>query len=154
MKKFIIIAMILFCCKDSNATSSTQTCSIERVKDGDTVSLSCGSKFNKEIKTVRLLGIDCPETSRNAKCRKEADCEEQIPKGLKAKARMKELLTSTVTYQYVKKDVYKRDLGYVYDSNGNDVGLVLLKENLCKDYSYKYPHPKMEEYKNASKNNR
>jgi len=152
MKKLFILAFSLICCNLALADASTQICTVEKVSDGDTLRLSCGPK--KEIHKVRLLGIDCPETSKNQKCRKEPDCDEQIPKGLKAKARTKELMTSTVTYQYVKKDVYKRDLGYIFNSDGKDIGLTLLQENLCKDYSYKYPHPKMEEYRNASQKHR
>lgn len=152
MKKLTIIAFSLLCCSQVFADVSTETCTVEKISDADTFKLSCGPK--KEIHKVRLMGIDCPETSRNQKCQKEPDCDEQIPRGLKAKARAKELVTSQVTFQYVKKDVYKRDLGYVFTSDGKDIGLTLLQENLCKDYSYKYPHPKQEEYRNASKKHR
>ena len=151
MKKYFIvfiISIISFSNINCFAAIHNSKFKVHRIIDADTIQII---DSNREIRTVRLLGIDCPETSRNTKCRKESDCEEQIPKGLKAKARAKELYTNTVTYQFVKKDVYHRDLGYIYNSSGQDIGLTLLQENLCKDYSYKYPHPKQEEYRNAIK---
>ncbi len=92
-------------------------------------------------RTVRLLGIDCPESSHNKKCIREGDCSAQVPKGKIAKSRLTELIKSPVRVDFVSKDHYGRELGYVY-SSGQDVGLTLLKEGYCKNVSKKYPHPK------------
>src|SRR5688500_15252506 len=44
----------------------TDVISVWHVVDGDTVKLDDG-------RTMRLAGIDCPESSRNAKCRRNGD---------------------------------------------------------------------------------
>lgn len=141
-----IIASILFSksVSGSKHIESKHKCTLEKVVDGDTIKAECSGK----IRTVRLLGIDCPESSNNQKCRREGNCDEQIPNGIIAKNNLKELLKKEkIQIDFVSKDKYKRDLGYVYYDSNVDVGLQQLKQNLCKNVGDKYPHPKQSEYK-------
>jgi endonuclease YncB( thermonuclease family) len=89
---------------------------VERVVDGDTlwVRTSLGRT------DVRLLGIDCPESKHNAKCRRDGDaaCNAEVPRGKAATRRARELLHpgDAVTLEpggTFQRDRYGRTLAYV-----------------------------------------
>ena len=120
---------------------------VDKVVDGDTLAV----RVNGQKVRIRLYGIDCPESHKNAKCDKEGKaggltCAEQIPLGLRAARRAAQL----AKHQYVtlegptETDFYKRTLAYVRLPDGRDLGLLLLQEGLCDDYTWKYPHPRGE----------
>jgi micrococcal nuclease len=131
-----------------------------RVVDGDTVDGVIDLGFNVSLKErVRLYGINAPETrlQRSIKDVKERQAEKE--RGLKAKARLKELLTEAEKQPeglYIetfldKKGKYGRVLGdirYVYarDLHNNQpgekpwvgwksIGAQLLQEGLVKLYN-------------------
>ena len=131
-----------------------------RVVDGDTVDGVIDLGFNVSLKErVRLYGINAPETrlQRSIKDVKERRAEKE--RGLKAKARLKELLTQAEKQPeglYIetfldKKGKYGRVLGdikYVYakdlyNSNPNSnpwtgwksISSQLLEEGLVKPYN-------------------
>ena len=131
-----------------------------RVVDGDTVDGVIDLGFNVSLKErVRLYGINAPETrlQRSIKDIKERQAEKE--RGLKAKARLKELLTEAEKQPeglYIetfldKKGKYGRILGdirYVYarDLHNNQpgekpwvgwksIGAQLLQEGLVKPYN-------------------
>lgn len=131
-----------------------------RVVDGDTVDGVIDLGFNVSLKErVRLYGINAPETrlQRSIKDVKERQAEKE--RGLKAKARLKELLTEAEKQPeglYIetfldKKGKYGRVLGdirYVYarDLHNNQpgekpwvgwksIGAQLLQEGLVKPYN-------------------
>lgn len=131
-----------------------------RVVDGDTVDGVIDLGFNISLKErVRLYGINAPETrlQRSIKDIKERQAEKE--RGLKAKARLKELLTEAEKQPeglYIetfldKKGKYGRILGdirYVYarDLHNNQpgekpwvgwksIGAQLLQEGLVKPYN-------------------
>ena len=111
---------------------------VEKVTDGDTNKVSLLP--NGEKITVRILGIDCPESHKNAKCKRDGEqgrhgCDWQIPRGLKASKKAAELLKhKKVTLECVpskrsgkcKKGAYGRALHYVRVEDGEDFGLVLV----------------------------
>lgn len=131
-----------------------------RVIDGDTVDGMIDLGFNVSLKErVRLYGINAPETrlQRSIKDVKERRAEKE--RGLKAKARLKELLTEAekqpeglcIETFLDKKGKYGRILGdikYVYarDLHNNQpgekpwvgwksLGAQLLQEGLVKPYN-------------------
>ena len=131
-----------------------------RVVDGDTVDGVIDLGFNVSLKErVRLYGINAPETrlQRSIKDIKERQAEKE--RGLKAKSRLKELLTEAEKQPeglYIetfldKKGKYGRVLGdirYVYarDLYNNQpgekpwvgwksIGAQLLQEGLVKPYN-------------------
>jgi micrococcal nuclease len=124
---------------------------IARVVDGDTIILAGPL-------TVRVLGIDCPETHANAKCFRDereglGDCRANLPRGRRAAARARELLADgAVVLEPAKpgaqlaRDRYGRTLAYVRMADGRDFGLVMVTEGLCSDFGWKYPHPRGAEY--------
>jgi micrococcal nuclease len=110
-----------------------------RVIDGDT--LVVGQE------TVRLLGIDCPETTRNARCRRQGErCEAGLERGQQAKAYLTRAVDSSVVVERHGQDRYGRTLGYVSVA-GRDLGHELLVVGLCDDVGDRYPHPRLAQYR-------
>jgi micrococcal nuclease len=131
--------------------NSTEPYQVTHITDADTIKVS---RDGQET-TVRVLGIDCPESKPNSKCRRDGrkgrpGCAEQVPRGKAATKRARELLEgATVTLECdgeCKPGVYGRALRYIRLSDGRDYGLVMVKAGLCEDYGWKYPHPRMKSY--------
>ena len=124
---------------------------VEKVVDGDTLKVRVDG--GRRV-TVRVLGIDCPESHANEKCARDGrqgrlGCDEQVPLGLEASRRAAALLKHrTVTLEGpTKTDLYGRTLAYVRLPDGRDFGAVMVQEGLCEDFGWKYPHPRMKEYR-------
>ena len=99
------------------------------VIDGDTVALPCkpesGFRRGCAVK-VRLKDIDTPETLH-------PHCEEELRKGLQAKAQLRELLRGQrVTVMHSgETDRYRRSLGWLTLQDRTDAGSVLVNEGLA-----------------------
>lgn len=93
-----------------------------RVIDGDTIQGSDGVKY-------RLLGYDTPETY-------QARCVEELARGNRATARLKELLRSgdVRLIESGSLDRYGRSLAHL-TVNGSDVGQILINEGLARPYN-------------------
>jgi endonuclease YncB( thermonuclease family) len=131
------------------------------VVDGDTLKVRLINQSREE--TVRVLGIDCPESFANDKCIArnggKAACERnEVPKGKRAKKYAMDLFRRGRKNVKVvletprggeERDKYGRKLAYIRMPNGQDYGYVLVKKELCDDYSHKYPHPRQAKYKAA-----
>jgi endonuclease YncB( thermonuclease family) len=124
---------------------------VEKVVDGDTLKVRVDGGLRV---TVRVLGIDCPESHANEKCARDGrqgrkGCAEQVPLGLEASRRAAALLKHrTVTLEGpTKRDLYGRTLAYVRLPDGRDFGALMVKDGLCEDFGWKYPHPRMKEYR-------
>lgn len=130
---------------------------VERVIDGDTVVVRTIEHDPVEVR-VRLLGIDCPETRRNAKCQADEErgldgCDVQIPLGRHATEVARQLLHHrTVVLENdeaasrLERDVYQRVLAYIRMPDGRDFGEVMISQTACEDYGWRYPHPRMKRY--------
>ena len=122
---------------------------VEKVVDGDTIKLDMDGK----ITTVRLIGIDTPESVHPNK-------EKNVPEGKVASDYMKELAEDKYAYiEYGENphDRYDRVLAYVYVDD-NMINETMLKEGYAKVYTIK-PNDKYEEYfkmleQDAKSNNR
>jgi endonuclease YncB( thermonuclease family) len=115
---------------------------VERVIDGDTVRLSDG-------RTMRLAGIDCPESSRNAKCRRAGvtQCDAEVVQGKAVAAEVRTLLSDcSARAEVIGTERYGRALGYVWLADGRDLGQRLVATGRCVDWSAKYPHPRGDLY--------
>lgn len=128
---------------------------ISEIYDGDTIKVNLTDKDKSVV--VRILGMDCPESSRNEKCQEDGergwmDCEEQIPLGKRATRVAKDLLAGdTVTLKSgtnegFKTGSYGRALAYVHMPDGTDFGLEMVKRGQCRDFSHAFDHPRMETY--------
>ena len=137
-----------------------QTAFVKKIVDGDTIDVRLLP--SGETVRVRIKGIDCPESHKNSKCKKDGqagrkDCTVQIPLGLKAAKRAHKLLDETKIKLEASKPnktfewTFDRLLAYVRMADGRDYGLVMIKEGLCEDFGWKYPHPRGKEYEAAEK---
>lgn len=135
------------------AIAATSVSPVVRVIDGDTLVV-----VDDGVRTVRVLGIDCPEAHANAKCWRDEEmghgaCLANLPLGRAAAARARELLVGqlvtlepSVPGAKLLRDRYGRTLAYVRLEDGRDFGLAMVTEGYCADFGWKYPHPRGAEY--------
>ena len=132
---------------------------VEKVVDGDTIKVRVLNQGNK-IHTIRITGIDCPESHKNKKCKRDGQqgrrgCDWQVPRGLEASRGAAKLLKhKTVTLECggkCKKGGYGRHLRYVRLDDGSDYGLRMVRDGYCEDFGWKYPHPRDKTYKSTQK---
>lgn len=116
---------------------------VKSVTDGDTVKVVMSGK----METVRLLGIDTPETKDP---RKPIQCF-----GKEATAHMEKLALN----KYVRlesdptqgdRDKYQRLLRYIYLENGTNVNAEMVRSGFAVAY-VRYPVSQIEEYKKLQK---
>jgi len=114
---------------------------VTNVVDGDTFKI----EINGTVETVRIIGIDTPETVHPSK---PVQCF-----GKEASNALKEVLDGEdITLEKnpaEERDKYGRLLRYV-EIDGVDIGASMIEEGFA--YSYKqYPHPRLEEYNELEK---
>lgn len=112
------------------------------VVDGDTAKIMIGD----EKTTVRLIGIDTPETVRPDY---PVECY-----GQEASQRAKDLLVGTrvtVTADSTQDlyDKHDRLLAYLTLEDGRDFGEVMIREGYAYEFTYKVPYVKQGTYKEA-----
>lgn len=99
--------------------------------DGDTVALPCSSPGPGCSERIRLLDIDAPETW-------QPDCDEGLKAGLKAKARLADLIRGKPIWieRSGRKDVYRRTLASLRIGGpaGVNAGMELIREELALPY--------------------
>ena len=107
---------------------------VTEVVDGDTIKVSV-------IGTLRLIGIDTPETRDP---RKPVQCF-----GREASNKAKELLSGKRVYlEYdlaQKTDKYGRTLAYVYREDGLFYNAEMIKQGYAHSY-VRFPHPRLDEF--------
>jgi micrococcal nuclease len=104
-----------------------------KVSDGDTLSV----KVNGEKETLRLIGIDTPETQDP---RKPVQCF-----GKEATAELKRLLTGHSLYVKADPtqdnlDKYGRSLRYLALEDGTFVNYELVRNGFAHEYTYRVPY--------------
>lgn len=114
------------------------------VVDGDTIKVN----INGAIKTLRLIGMDTPET---VDPRKLVQCF-----GAEASKKAKELLTGSKIR--IEKDLsqgeldkYGRTLAYVYRDDGLFYNKYMIEEGYAHEYTYNIPYRYQLEFKTAQK---
>lgn len=128
----------------STATSTAQLGwhRVVRVIDGDTIAM----EMNGKNVTVRLIGLDTPET---VDPRRPVQCF-----GIEASAKAKELLTGqTVRLEsdpsQGEHDKYGRLLAYVYLADGTLFNQLMIREGYGHEYTYNLPYRYQKEFKEA-----
>lgn len=119
---------------------------VTNVVDGDTIKIS-------ELGTLRLIGMDTPETRDP---RKPVQCF-----GREASNKAKELLSNKRVYLEFdpanRIDKYGRTLAYVYREDGLFYNAEMIKQGYAHSY-VTFPHPKLDEFnqyqREARSNNR
>jgi endonuclease YncB( thermonuclease family) len=127
MKNLLFILLLV--CGVANAAGLVLP--IKNVVDGDTISTTLALPCPLCNVSVRILGIDTPETSYLAKCPAEK------AKGLEAKAFVKMLVGNekTMTVSGIKWDKYGGRIDGIVVIANVDVGAELLKNNLARPYT-------------------
>lgn len=115
------------------------------VVDGDTVKIS-------EIGTLRLIGIDTPETKDPRLVDKDNKRIVQCF-GKEASENAKKLLNGQKVYlefdeTHARTDKYQRTLAYVFLENGYFYNLEAVKNGFAHSYK-SFPHPKLDEFNSA-----
>ena len=128
MNRFFVAFLICLCSYDCFATSAI----VRHIIDGDTF---VGDVFIKEKTSVnsvkiRLRNVDTPEI--------HGQCDSEVLQAKYAKQRLGELIPvgTVVEIKNVKNDKYDGRIdANVFDSNGRDIGSVLVKEKVGRPYS-------------------
>lgn len=118
--------------EDIAKAKSAEESQVIRVVDGDTIIVAA----NHKPETVRLIGINTPET---VKPNSPIECY-----GPEASKHTKELLTDKIVRlesdpTQDNKDKYSRLLRYVFLENTN-INEELIKDGYAREYTYKIPY--------------
>jgi len=128
----------------SSPKTSTVLYSVSSVVDGDTIKVN----INGKIETLRLIGLDTPET---VDPRKEVQCF-----GLEASNKAKELLTGKKVKLEAdstqdERDKYGRLLRYVWLEDGTFYNKKMISDGYAHEYTYGVPYKYQAEFKAAQK---
>ena len=139
LNRMIIIIFLVLIVFNNQICFANEHIKIKLVKilDGDTII----GKIDKNEFSIRLIGIDCYETSKINRAYKQAyndnlTIEEVITKGNEAKKYLNEIYKKSNKKTYLDfkgLDVYKRVLGVVYFDKLN-INEDLKTKNYCNEY--------------------
>ncbi|MEK7218689.1 MAG: thermonuclease family protein, partial [Patescibacteria group bacterium] len=135
MKRIALLLVALALLPSVAFSASEDRATVTTVVDGDTFKVQLD-----KVESVRMIGIDTPETVHPSK---PVQCF-----GREASAKLKELLQgkdiALEKNPAEDRDKYDRLLRYV-NLDGTDIGAKMIEEGYA--YSYKqYPHPRLEAY--------
>lgn len=121
IKISFILLIVFVLCSASYAASKTPV-RIVKILDGDTVR----AKINDNIFSIRLIGIDCYETTPNNRAYRQAynnnlTIDEVIKNGKFSKKYLINLYkkSNVQTFEFMGLDYYKRPLGVLYFDDVN-----------------------------------
>lgn len=123
-------------------TPNTKPYTVIQVVDGDTIKVS----IDNVKTTVRLIGVDTPET---VDPRKPVECF-----GKEATNKLLELLRSKIVLleedqSQGDEDKYGRLLRYIFLPDGTNVNRELIREGYAYEYTYDLPYKYQDEFKKA-----
>lgn len=121
IKISFILLIVFVLCSASYAASKTPV-KIVKILDGDTIR----AKINDNIFSIRLIGIDCYETTPNNRAYRQAynnnlTIDEVIKNGKFSKKFLINLYkkSNVQTFEFMGLDYYKRPLGVLYFDDVN-----------------------------------
>ena len=165
LKKLFCILLLttLILPLQANSIEKLESVKVLRIIDGDTLKVN----YKGKEESIRLIGIDAPESRPNKKAKNDAqrsgeDLKTITAMGKEATNYVKSLVkpgdTVKIEFDVQKKDKYGRLLAYVYLSNGE-----MLNEEIVKGgYAYlmtippnvKYQERFLKAYREARENKR
>ena len=110
-----------------------------KVVDGDTIRIS----YKGREESIRLIGIDAPESKANKKAKSDAQRSGKhlktiISQGEEATEFVKTIVRPgdkvTIEFDVQTRDKYRRLLCYVYLINGKMLNEEIMKARLCQSY--------------------
>ncbi len=158
-----ILTVSLFLALLSSSLHAQQTTTVVRVVDGDTLKI----RYWGKEESIRLIGIDTPESRVNKKTKRDAkrsgqDLKTIIAMGKKATEYVESLINQgdliTIEFDAQQRDRYGRLLGYVYLSNGKMLNEEIVKAGYANVMTIppniKYKDRFLEAYQEAEENKR
>jgi endonuclease YncB( thermonuclease family) len=135
MKQILLSVLLAF--SASAFADTDMKLPIRGIADGDTIKTSLKLPCPLCSASVRIRGIDTPETSFLAKCPAEK------AKGLEAKAFLINLTTGqeTMMARNVKWDKYGGRIDAIVEINGVNVGDLMISKGFAKPYTGVGPKP-------------
>ena len=132
MNKILAAVLLLV---SSTSYSADMTMGIRRVVDGDTISSVIDLPCPLCLVSVRIIGIDTPESTHSAKCEKERLL------GIAAKEFTKSLAgnAKTMLVRDIKWDKYGGRINGRVEINNVDIGYTLIKQGLARPYTGQGP---------------
>ena len=138
IKKLFVLAIPLFLFSSHCHSEQSNTCTVTKIVDGDTI--YCSQGYGKEEK-VRLIGIDTPESNKNPKTYRDAErtgesVKSIIELGKKSTAFVKSRLSVSTEVRLEldvqAKDKYGRTLAYVYLPDGSMLNELIVREGYAQ----------------------
>lgn len=132
MKRFLIPLLILTTAFPSAAYALRHSAKILYVIDGDTLKIM----YNGKKQSIRLIGIDTPESKKNSKAFKDShrsnrDIDAIVAQGKLARKYVKSLVAKgdsvKIEFDVEKRDRYRRLLGYVFLPDGRMLNDVIIR---------------------------
>ena len=130
---FLAVSLLSF----NTFVNDVEFVKLEKISDGDTIKVL----LNGKKESVRLLDIDCFETSKNKRAVWQSEyyhlsMGDIIKKGNYSKDKLIDLLKNhnQVGLKWKKRDKYKRILGYIYLNDGTNVNQYMLENGGCMEY--------------------
>lgn len=130
--------------QSTSKTQSNQFHRVVKVIDGDTIQVD----INGKTETLRLIGIDAPETGDS---RSLVSCF-----GNEATSRAKEILNGKSVQLETdptqgERDKYNRLLRYVFLENGTNFNNLMISQGFAHEYTYRIPYKYQLEFKQAER---
>ena len=138
MKKLFVLSVIIFGFAGVCVASDWKEESIilTKITDGDTIK----AVVNGENESIRLLDIDCFETSKNPRAIWQSEYYHKsigdiLKQGFYSKQRLEDKLKGKkeLVLKWKQRDKYKRILGKIY-LDDEDINEYMLKNGGCQQY--------------------
>ncbi len=132
MKHILLTILVIAICSPATLYALGNRAVVINVTDGDTLKVM----YQGKKQSVRLIGIDAPESRRNSKALKDSarsrrDIETIVSQGKIAKKYVKTLVKKgnsvRIAFDIEKRDRYRRLLAYVYLSDGRMINDVIIR---------------------------
>ena len=132
------IAVAFLCLLSTNAVAENiQEVAVVKVSDGDTIR----AIVDGEDTSIRLLDIDCFETSKNQRAIWQSEyyhlpMGKVLQNGMFSKDKLMDLLKDhqTITLKWSEQDKYKRILGHLFLPDGTNINQYMLEQGGCVKY--------------------
>ncbi len=141
-KLLVSIIMAIALIVPANSYAATTYYQVTKVADGDTITV----KMGKKNVSVRLIGVDTPET---VDPRKTVECFGKEASAITKKRLLSKKVALEADPTQGETDKYGRLLRYVFLQDGTNFDKWLISEGYGFEYTYNLPYKYQQEYKDA-----
>ena len=134
----LILKIICLICFITSVHSQALSVNVIRVIDGDSIHVK---RANDQYIIIRLFGIDAPELGQSY--------------GKAAKKKLMQLVDNQLlSVQLLEKDTYGRTLALLYNKDGININLEMVKTGYAWVYRKYHADPKWLQFENRAKEKR